>query len=168
MKENFLSKTKTLLITSFLFSIFFTSQGQTLKTEILWDNYGVPHIYAKSTEEMYYAFGWAQMQSHANLILQLYAQARGRAAEYWGTKYFNSDKQIQLFNLPEQAKKNYALQKAEYKNYWDAFVKGLNAYANAHPEDIGKQFQQVLPVTVYDVFAHSTRVICLEFLAGND
>ena len=100
MKKDFLPKTKRLLISYFLFSVFFNSQAQTLQTEILWDNYGVPHIYGKSTKEMYYAFGWSQMHSHANLILQLYGQARGRAAEYWGKKYINSDKHIQLFNLP--------------------------------------------------------------------
>jgi acyl-homoserine-lactone acylase len=49
-------------------------------TEILWDNYGVPHIYAPDASEMYYAFGRAQMHSHTNLILKLYAQARGKSA----------------------------------------------------------------------------------------
>ncbi len=168
MKHNILSKTKIFLITSFLFFVFFTSQAQDLKTEILWDNYGVPHIYAKSTEEMYYAFGWAQMQSHGNLILRLYGQARGKAAEYWGKEYINSDKQIQLFNLQELARKKYSLQRAEYKSNLDAFVKGLNDYAVKHPTEIGKEFGQVLPVTAYDVLAHGNRVLCLEFLAGGD
>lgn len=72
------------LIFTFLFSIYLIAQGQSSKSEILWDNYGVPHIYGNTTEEMYYGFGWSQMHSHANLILQLYGQARGRAAEYWG------------------------------------------------------------------------------------
>jgi acyl-homoserine-lactone acylase len=167
MQLNFLHAIKRVLIIAFLLPASL-AQAQTSKTEILWDTYGVPHIYGKSAEEMYYAFGWSQMQCHANLILQLYGQARGRAAEYWGKEYINSDKQIQLFKLPEGAKKNYAVQKREYKAYLDAFVKGLNAYAKAHPTEIGKTFQQVLPVTVYDVLAHSTRVICLEFVAGND
>jgi acyl-homoserine-lactone acylase len=158
---------KRVLIIVFLLPVFIV-QAQTPKTEIVWDTYGVPHIYGKSTKEMYYAFGWSQMHSHANLLLQLYGQARGRAAEYWGKDYIDSDKQIQLFKLLEVAKKNYAVQKKEYKGYLDAFVKGLNAYAKAHPKEIGKSFQQVLPVTVYDVLAHSTRVMCLEFMAGND
>lgn len=163
-----MDKAKTLLITGMLVTIFFTSQAQTLKSEILWDNYGVPHIYAKSVEEMYYAYGWSQMQSHANLILRLYGQARGRAAEYWGEGYTGSDKQIHLFNLPEHAQKKYAVQKAEYKSYLDAFVLGANAYAKAHPGDIGKEFQQVLPVVVNDVLAHSNRVLNLIFLGGGD
>lgn len=168
MHKNFSYRIKTIVISAFLFSVAFTSKAQTSKTEILWDTYGVPHIYGKSQAEMYYAFGWSQMESHANLLLQLYGQARGRAAEYWGNKYLLSDKQIHLFNLPEQAKKSYALQRPTYKLYLDAFVKGLNAYAKAHPDKIGKEFQQVLPVTAYDVLAHNTRVICLEFLGRAD
>ncbi len=58
--------------------------AQNKSTEILWDNYGVPHVYASNTADMYYAFGWSQMHNHANLLLQLYGQARGRAAEYGG------------------------------------------------------------------------------------
>ena len=77
-------------------------------TEILWNTYGVPHVYGATENDMYYAFGWAQMHNHANLLLKLHGQARGRAAEYWGEKYLASDKQIHLFNLPETAKQAYA------------------------------------------------------------
>ena len=71
------------------FSINCDTQSQIAQTEILWDHYGVPHIYGKNAEEMYHAFGWSQMQNHADLILQLYAEARGRASEYWGCNILN-------------------------------------------------------------------------------
>src|ERR1700723_3220113 len=54
------------------------------KTEILWDQYGVPHIFASTREEMFHAHGWAQMRNQASLLLRLYGESRGRAAEYWG------------------------------------------------------------------------------------
>ena len=53
-------------------------------TEILWDTWGIPHIYASDAPSLGRAFGWAQMHAHANLLLDLYARARGRSAEYWG------------------------------------------------------------------------------------
>ena len=40
-------------------------------TEILWDRYGVPHIYAADRESMFYAHGWAQMRNHADLSAAL-------------------------------------------------------------------------------------------------
>ena len=136
--------------------------------EILWDNYGVPHIYGKTNQEMYYAFGWAQMNCHADLILKLYAQARGRASEYFGIDYLESDRQIQLFDLPVLARDKYLQQDKEYKSYLDSFVKGMNDYANAHPESIGENLRQILPVTGADVISHTIRVIYLEFLASED
>jgi acyl-homoserine-lactone acylase len=150
------------------FNAGYEIQAGDLKTEILWDNYGVPHIYGKNSREMYYAFGWAQMTNHADLMLKLYAQARGCAAEYWGNKYFDSDKQILLFKIPELAKSGYLKQNVEFKSYIDAFVKGINDFAAAHPEMIGEEFKQVLPVTVYDIISHTIRITCLEFLAAED
>ena len=137
-------------------------------TEILWDTYGVPHVYGASENDMYYAFGWAQMHNHANLLLKLYGQARGRAAEYWGEQYVASDKQIQLFNLPETAKLSYAKNQGDDKARLDAFVRGVNAYAQAHPEALDPAMKRVLPITAPDVLAHTARVLCLEFLAGED
>lgn len=158
---------KLVLLAAFFITAISVVQAQK-KTEIIWDNYGVPHIYGRNVEEMYYAFGWAQMHNHANLLLQLYGQARGKAAEYWGEKYVASDKQIQLFNLPDSARKQYARQNGESKKYLDAFVDGVNTYAREHPEAIDSAMKRVLPITVYDVMAHGKRVICLEFIGGGD
>jgi acyl-homoserine-lactone acylase len=146
----------------------YASSAQQVKTEVLWDTYGVPHVFAGNTADMYYGFGWAQMHNHANLLLQLYGQARGRGAEYWGEEQLPLDQLIHLFNIPELAKQQYTQQQPETKAYIDAFVKGLNDYAARHPTAIGAQFKQVLPVTAMDVMAHTLRVQYLEFVASND
>lgn len=142
--------------------------AQNRTAEILWDQYGVPHIYAENAGDMYYANGWAQMHNHANLILELYAQARGCAAEYFGEEYLESDKKIKLFNVPEQAQKVVQKQSAEYKSYLEAFVKGLNDFAIMHPDEIGDDLKQVLPVTIWDVMGHVLRITSLEFLGAED
>ena len=53
-------------------------------TEILWDKFGVAHVYAKNTEDLFYGYGWATAQSHGNLLMKLYGESRGRASEYFG------------------------------------------------------------------------------------
>src|SRR3982750_3043982 len=70
--------------------------------EILWDTWGVPHIYAPTNEGLFYAFGWAQAQNHGDLILKLYGQARGRAAEYWGGDFLDSDEQARTVNIQQE------------------------------------------------------------------
>src|SRR5947209_18679062 len=66
-----------------LVCLFCTNSFLNAKTDIVWDTYGVPHIFAPTREAMFYAHGWAQMRNQANLLLLLYGQSRGRAAEYW-------------------------------------------------------------------------------------
>jgi len=144
-----------LFVILFFYSLDISAQDQ--KTEILWDNYGVPHIYAKNNLEMYYAFGWAQMNNHANLLLQLYGQSRGRAAEYWGSDWLESDKQILVFDLPAKGIEIYEKQTKEYKQYAEAFVKGINDYAKTYPATIDENMKQVLPVLAADVFASALR-----------
>jgi acyl-homoserine-lactone acylase len=143
-------------------------QAQNNGPEILWDVYGIPHIYGKSMEEQYYAFGWAQMENHADLMLQLYAKARGRAAEYWGINYLESDKKVLLFDIPGQAAINNGQQDKLSKSILEAFVKGVNDYAAKHPGEIADSLKPILPVTGTDVTAHLLRVISLEFIAGED
>ena len=79
-------------------------------TEILWDTYGVPHIYARNPEQLFYAFGWAQAQSHGNSLLRLYGQARGQAAAYWGEAELASDRWVRAMNIPNRAQEWYAAQ----------------------------------------------------------
>ena len=50
-------------------------------TEILWDTFGIPHIFAPDYPSLFHAYGYAQMEGHAELLVRLYAQARGRGAE---------------------------------------------------------------------------------------
>jgi acyl-homoserine lactone acylase PvdQ len=45
---------------------------------IRWDEWGVPHIESDTMTGAFYGFGWAQMQLHGDLILELYGRARGR------------------------------------------------------------------------------------------
>ena len=133
-------------------------------TEILWNNYGVPHISGVDNRSTFQAFGWAQMHSHGNLILRLYGQARGRAAEYWGEDYLDSDKWVVTMGIPQRAKTWYARQEPTFRSYLDAFATGINNYAREHPELIEDKVKAVLPVSGEDVIAHAQRVLNFTFV----
>ena len=143
------------------------STRQSGKTEILWDNWGVPHIQAENADGVFYAFGWAQMESHGNLILKLYGRARGRAAEYWGETAYESDCLIRTMGLPERAKTWYQAQHEPMKSYLNSFVEGMNAYAEKHQDALAEESRLVLPVRPEDVLAHIQNVIQLAFIGNN-
>lgn len=136
-------------------------------TEILWDTYGVPHIYGRDSRSMFYAFGWAQMHSHGDLLLRLYGQARGRAAEYWGAPFIESDRWVRLHGVPERAERHYRLIRPEFRGYIDAFVAGLNAYAEVNRRTLDPNLTAVLPLRPTDVVAHTQRVLHLTFVVNN-
>jgi acyl-homoserine-lactone acylase len=129
------------------------------KVEILWDQYGVPHIFAADRESMFYGNGWAQAQNQANLLLHLYGESRGKGAEYWGAEGLELARWVQLNGVPERAKEWYAAQDPTFRKYLDAFARGINDYAKAHPEAIGADVRQVLPVDGVDVVGHSLRAV---------
>ena len=136
-------------------------------TEILWDTYGVPHIYGKDTQNVFYAFGWAQMQSHGNLILSLYGQARGRASEYWGEKYLKSDRWVRKMGIPARARSWYEAQNPTFRKYLDAFAAGINDYAQKHADLIDDEVEAVLPINGVDLLAHTQRVVNFTFVVHN-
>lgn len=135
-------------------------------SEILWDTYGVPHIYAQNPQELFHSFGWAQMHSHGNLLLRLYGQARGRAAEYWGEPYRDSDRWVRTMGIPERAERWYAAQSPRFRQYLDAFATGVNAYAQAHREALDDELEAVLPITAVDLLAHTHRVLHFTFVVN--
>lgn len=89
---------------------------QPVRTEILWDKWGVPHIFATDSLGAFRAFGWAQMHSHGNLLLRLYAQGRGRAAEYLGEQYLQSDRDTRLLGIPQEGQRWYDLQSPRFRS----------------------------------------------------
>ena len=136
------------------------------QTEILWDTYGVPHIYAKDEKDLFYAFGWAQMQSHGNLLLRLYGESRGRAAEYWGQDHLEFDQWLRTVGVPDRAQAWYEAQSPTFRGYLDAFAAGINGYAQAHADLIDDEMEVVLPVTSFDLLAHLQRVLYFTFIVN--
>jgi acyl-homoserine-lactone acylase len=165
-----ISKKRLLIIVltvSMVLGAISCGKGEPNETEILWDTWGVPHIFGKDIEGVFYAFGWAQMQSHGDLILKLYGEARGRASEYWGESNLESDRFIRTMGVPERAKEWFKAYSPGFQNYLRAFARGMNDYAAEHKDQLNKDRVVVLPVTAEDVLAHTQRVIHLVFVGGN-
>jgi acyl-homoserine-lactone acylase len=138
------------------------------RTETLWDQYGVPHIFAADREAMFRAHGWAQMRNHADLLLRLYGESRGRAAEYWDPAGLPLDRWVQLNGVPERAKAWYEAQEPEFRRYLDAFARGINDFARAHPEAIGEPYRVVLPVSGVDVVGHTLRAVHYMYMGSRE
>lgn len=143
-----------------------TSTSPSEQAEILWDNYGVAHIFGSDEASTFYGFGWAQAQSHGDILLRLYGESRGKGAEYWGANYVETDVWLLSNGVPERGKSWYEQQREEFKNSLDAFAAGINAYAAEHPDTIDPELLVVLPVTGEDVVTHAHRLMNYIYVAS--
>lgn len=135
-------------------------------TEILWDKFGVPHIFAPDHASLFKAYGYAQMEAHAELLVRLYAQARGRGAEYYGPQYLESDKWVRTNGLYDTAKQWATSQSADFAPFIESFAKGLNQWADEHKGELSAEAKSVLPLTPVDVYAHGLRVIHYDWIVS--
>jgi acyl-homoserine-lactone acylase len=133
--------------------------------DVLFDTYGVPHVYGKDEASMFYGFGYATMKNHGDLVMKLYAEARGRAAEYYGAAEVGSDKWAIANGVYDRAVAWYKQQPAKFRADLDAFAAGMNAYGKAHPDQLDAAARAVLPVSGIDVVAHAHRMFNYLYVA---
>jgi len=145
---------------------------QTLKgTEILWDKWGVPHVFAKSVPDMFYCYGWAMTEAHGDLMLHTYGNSRGRAAEYFGPgegdRNVRNDRWVALNEIPQRSQDWLQQQTPEFRSYLEAFAAGINGYAAKHPEALSAEAKQVLPITALDLMEREQLFYNFEFVASS-
>jgi len=155
---------KRLMIPIILLFLFSCAPDESIKeNEILWDTWGVPHIYATNQNNLYKMMGWAQMRNHANLVLKLYGEARARSSEYWGEDP-QRDELIHKLGLFDASERIFGQMDQSDREMIESFAEGINAYAEKYPDQIDERNKLVLPVKPLDVIYHSMRVMYYEFL----
>lgn len=129
------------------------------RPEILWDSWGVPHVYAAGESAAAFGCGWAQMRAHGDLIARLYAQARGRAAEVYGEQYLESDRRVRTVGVPPLGERWTAAISPRMRAICEGFAAGANAYAAERSSELDVLSRDVFPLTATDVVSHSIRLL---------
>jgi penicillin amidase len=110
--------------------------------EIIRDREGIPHIYAKNAEDMFFAQGYVMAQDRLWQLEMWRRWHEGRLAEIFGPKAFDYDVRTRLtmFRGPWDD--------AEWKSYhpdaerlFTAWADGLNAYVAAHADNLPVEFK---------------------------
>lgn len=136
------------------------------EAEIRWDEWDVAHVTAPDDVTAMRALGWAQMQAHGDLMVSLYARARGQAAEYWGEAWVASDTRMLLTGIPDAGRAwEKRLSPAEHARL-SAFIDGANAYARHYPDRIAAQNRPILPLRLSDPLMHVLNVVVGTYVAG--
>lgn len=101
---------------------------------IIRDDFGVPHIYAKTDADAVFGMLYAQSEDDFNRVEQNYIWATGRLAEVEGEDALYSDLRARLYMTVAEAKAAYESAPLPLKDLCDAFADGINYYLRTHPD----------------------------------
>ncbi|WP_374949411.1 penicillin acylase family protein [Mucilaginibacter sp.] len=107
---------------------------QAAAVTIIRDDYGVPHIYAKTDAAVVFGLMYTQCEDNFKGIERNYLYQLGRQSEADGESKLYDDVQLQLIADSAGAIADYNNSPMYFKRLMDAFADGLNYYLYKHPE----------------------------------
>lgn len=136
------------LLLSVLLTICTTvySQINPKEIDIIRDEYGVPHIFAKTDAEVAYGLAWAHAEDDFKTIQQSYLAGNNMLSAYLGKKGIPADFLAQFIRSEELVERDYETKTSpEYKKILEGYAAGMNQYAATHPEEVLSD--ELFPVT---------------------
>jgi len=95
--------------------------------EVLRDQWGIPHIYAKSTHDLFFAQGFVVAQDRMWQLEMWRRNAEGRLAEVLGPDYVTRDAFARLLAFRGNWSEEFRKYHPEGAVIFDAFARGVNA-----------------------------------------
>ncbi|HHL57348.1 MAG TPA: penicillin acylase family protein, partial [Bacteroidetes bacterium] len=103
-------------------------QGLNQPAEIIYDDFGVPHIYAQNAHDAYFAFGYAQAQERLFQMEMIRRATSGRLSEILGEDLLPIDKKMLTLSIRktavENARRVFKNADAEFKKQTLAYLDG--------------------------------------------
>ncbi len=125
--------------------------------EILRDRAGVPHVYAGTTQDLYFGLGLAMAQDRLWQMDRLRRRALGRQAEILGPDYVKSDLMHRTVGIDQIAAAEVERTDEPTRRIVDAFVAGINRHIEVCGQDLPIEFALLdyapEPFTARDVIA---------------
>jgi penicillin G amidase len=102
-------------------------RGLSEPVEVLRDTWGVPHIYAKSTEDLFFAQGFVVAQDRMWQLEMWRRNGEGRLAEVLGPQYVTRDKFARLLAFRGNWDEEFRKYHPEGRKIFTSFADGINA-----------------------------------------
>ena len=140
-----------------LFSLFavlitfscFAQQFDPKKIDIVRDEYGVPHIFAKTDAEVAYGLEWATAEDDVDNAQFMLSAMRGQLGVKQGVDGAKIDFAVQFFGVVDYVEEHYEESIPEdLKRLLEGAAAGANAYFYSHPEEVWNM--KMLPVRPQD------------------
>ena len=120
-----------------------TAHGLDRPAEILIDPWGVPHIYAKSTPDAYFAQGFNAARDRLFQIDLWRRRGLGQLAEVLGPAYLAQDQASRHFLYRGDMAKEWAVYGPDAQMVATKFAAGINAYIDQLADQLPFEFKQL-------------------------
>ena len=114
--------------------------GLRAPVQVLRDRWGVPHIYARNSADLFAAQGYCHAQDR---LWQMEFQRRiayGELAELFGAVALDSDRFVRVLGLGRVARREVELLSEEARQAVEAYVHGINTYIRQHSGNLPVEF----------------------------
>ena len=109
--------------------------------EVIRDRWGVPHIYAQNTHDLFFAQGYTAAQDRLYQIEIWRRTGAGELAEVFGPEFVDRDRMARLVRFRGDWDAEWASYGPESKAIAEAFTAGINAYVAEHRGRLPIEFE---------------------------
>lgn len=134
------------------------------KIDIVRDQWGVPHIFAKTDAEVAYGLAWAYAEDDFASLQTVALPTKNLMGRVLGKKGVAGDYAFALFRCMEITEERWHTLSPAFIKLAEGYVQGLNDYAKKHPEEV--LHKKLFPLTVKEYVASS--VLALTVFNGAD
>ena len=112
--------------------------GLTEKVEVIFDSWGIPHIYAKNETDAYMTLGFLHAQDRLFQMEMLRRVAKGELAEILGLDVVKTDKFFRTLGIKQCSKEYVDSLRKNTKpiNALEAYIAGINWFIHTGPTPI--------------------------------
>lgn len=115
--------------------------GLTRPVTVLRDPWGIPHIYAETQDDLFFAQGFVAAQDRLFQMEVWRRTAEGRLAEILGPQHVERDRVARLLRYRGDLEAEYASYAPDAKAIVEAFVRGVNAYIETVRDRLPVEFE---------------------------
>ncbi len=119
-----------------------TIQVQALKSpvEVYRDGWGIPHIYAETADDLFFAQGYVHAQDRLWQMEFSRRVGSGTLSEILGPATLKTDRFLRTIGLRRAAERDWAVISDETKRVLEAYAWGVNAFIDSHQGNLPLEF----------------------------
>lgn len=116
-------------------------KGLEKQVEVLRDRWGVPHIFASSSHDLFFAQGFVHAQERLFQMELNRRTAQGRLSEIFGEIALDTDRAVRTFGFHRLGRTDWASASTDMKEAVEAYCEGVNAYLDWTGDHLSVEFK---------------------------